>query len=149
MASTCDPALGSGNVGLAFGLVTAAGLSTTLGAGLAFVMPRSEGGKNLFLAASLGVATGVMLYVSFIGMCTCCRVCSHCVPLSYPPRSDSRIPHLSLQPRLSCHLQSMSVDCPAYCVPVQKYSIVMHADHLHMFLCIPQRAPAHYSDLSK
>ena len=54
------------NVGLAFGVVTAAGLSTTLGAALAFVMPYSRSTKNLFLAACLSIAAGVMLYVSFV-----------------------------------------------------------------------------------
>lgn len=66
MATTCDPVVVEGNVGLAFGLVTAAGMSTSLGAALAFVMPRSSGTKNLFLAASLAIAAGVMIYVSFV-----------------------------------------------------------------------------------
>lgn len=66
MASTCDPVVVDGNVGLAFGLVTAAGLSTTIGAALAFVMPYSNSSKNLFLAGSLSIAAGVMIYVSFI-----------------------------------------------------------------------------------
>lgn len=56
----------SGNIGIAFGIVTAAGLSTTLGAALAFVMPYSRDTKNLFLAACLSIAAGVMLYVSFV-----------------------------------------------------------------------------------
>lgn len=63
--SECQPSNTVANVGLAFGLVTAAGLSTTIGAALAFVMPKSRGGKNLFLAASLAIAAGVMLFVSF------------------------------------------------------------------------------------
>jgi len=67
----CNPATKSGNIGLAFGIVTAAGLSTTIGAALAFVLPRghkNEGSRstNLFLAASLGLASGVMLFVSFV-----------------------------------------------------------------------------------
>eukprot|EP00177_Eucheuma_denticulatum_P004276 GFKZ01007757.1.p1 GENE.GFKZ01007757.1~~GFKZ01007757.1.p1 ORF type:complete len:396 (+),score=50.00 GFKZ01007757.1:100-1188(+) len=66
MASECDPSVVDGNVGLAFGLVTAAGLSTTVGAATAFIMPYSTSSKNLFLAASLSIAAGVMLYVSFI-----------------------------------------------------------------------------------
>lgn len=66
MGDTCLPQPKDGNVGLAFGLVTAAGLSTTIGAALAFVMPYSASGKNLFLAASLGIAAGVMTYVSFV-----------------------------------------------------------------------------------
>lgn len=64
--SDCDPVDVDGNVGLAFGLVAAAGLSTTIGAAAAFVMPYSKSSKNLFLAGSLSVAAGVMLYVSFI-----------------------------------------------------------------------------------
>jgi zinc transporter, ZIP family len=66
MFELCAPPVADGNVGLAFGLVTAAGLSTTMGAALAFVMPHSTGGKNLFLAASLALAAGVMTYVSFV-----------------------------------------------------------------------------------
>ena len=65
---SCAPSDGSGanNVGLAFGLVTAAGLSTTVGAALAFVMPKQQGSTNYFLAGSLATAAGVMLYVSFV-----------------------------------------------------------------------------------
>lgn len=66
MSSTCDPVAVDGNVGLAFGLVTAAGLSTTIGAALAFFMPYSNSSKNLFLAVSLAIAAGVMIYVSFV-----------------------------------------------------------------------------------
>ncbi len=62
----CLPASKVGNVGLAFGIVTAAGMSTAVGAALAFVMPKNKGTTNLFLAASLGVAAGVMLFVSFV-----------------------------------------------------------------------------------
>jgi hypothetical protein len=62
----CGPHVTDGNVGLAFGLVAAAGLSTTLGAALAFVMPYKTGAKNLLLASMLGIAAGVMLYVSFV-----------------------------------------------------------------------------------
>lgn len=62
----CLPDPHDGNVGLAFGVVTAAGLSTAVGAALAFVMPKSQGPENLFLAASLGLAAGVMLYVAFM-----------------------------------------------------------------------------------
>lgn len=67
---SCAPQVTDGNVGLAFGLVTAAGLSTAVGASLAFVMPYSTGGKNLFLAGSLGIAAGVMIYVSFVEIFT-------------------------------------------------------------------------------
>lgn len=62
----CAASDADGNVGLAFGIVTAAGLSTTLGAALAFVMPYKRGSKNLFLAACLSIAAGVMIYVSFV-----------------------------------------------------------------------------------
>lgn len=70
MADMCAPQVTDGNLGIAFGLVTAAGLSTSVGAGLAFVMPFSNSGKNLFLAASLGIAAGVMTYVSFVEIFT-------------------------------------------------------------------------------
>lgn len=64
---TCSPVdISNGQVGLAFGIVTAAGLSTTVGAAAAFLMPYSSAKKNLFLAASLSIAAGVMLYVSFV-----------------------------------------------------------------------------------
>lgn len=63
---SCDPVVTEGNVGLAFGLVTAAGLSTTIGAAASFFMPYSDSPTNLFLAASLSIAAGVMLYVSFV-----------------------------------------------------------------------------------
>jgi len=52
----------SGNVGLAFGLVIAAGLSTTVGS--AFVFCSDLASKNT-LAAALGMSAGVMVYVSF------------------------------------------------------------------------------------
>jgi len=52
-----------GNVGLAFGLVIAAGLSTTIGS--AFVYCSSYANTKA-LAAALGVSAGVMLYVSFV-----------------------------------------------------------------------------------
>lgn len=68
--SDCAISESSGNVGIAFGIVTAAGLSTTLGAALAFVMPYSRSSKNLFLAACLALAGGVMIYVSFVEIFT-------------------------------------------------------------------------------
>eukprot|EP00899_Mesostigma_viride_P023172 jgi/Mesvir1/4039/Mv19400-RA.1 len=52
-----------GNVGLAFGLVIGAGLSTTIGATFALCAKLSD--KRL-LASSLGVSAGVMMYVSFV-----------------------------------------------------------------------------------
>lgn len=64
---SCTPQdVSGGHTGVAFALVAAAGLSTTLGAALAFVMPYRAGEKNLFLAGSLAVAAGVMIYVSFV-----------------------------------------------------------------------------------
>jgi len=51
-----------GNVGLAFGLVIMAGLSTTFGS--AFVFCSSYANTRL-LAGALGISAGVMLYVSF------------------------------------------------------------------------------------
>lgn len=50
----------SGNVGLAFGLVFAAGLSTTLGSALVFVTDKAN---VTYLAAALGTSAGVMLCV--------------------------------------------------------------------------------------
>lgn len=52
-----------GNVGLAFGLVIAAGLSTTIGSAFVFC---SDYANTKALAAALGVSAGVMLYVSFV-----------------------------------------------------------------------------------
>jgi len=52
-----------GNVGIAFALVFAAGLSTTLGASCAFFARLAE---PIYLAAGLGISAGVMLYVSFV-----------------------------------------------------------------------------------
>jgi len=52
----------TGNVGLAFGLVIASGLCTTLGACVVFC---ADLAKPRLLAASLGFAAGVMLYISF------------------------------------------------------------------------------------
>jgi len=47
-----------GNVGLAFGLVAAAGMATTVGAGIVWCTSLA---KPRFLAGSLGFAAGVML----------------------------------------------------------------------------------------
>jgi len=52
----------SGNVGLAFGLVIAAGLSTTVGSAFVFC---SDLASKRTLAAALGLSAGVMVYVSF------------------------------------------------------------------------------------
>lgn len=53
----------SGNVGIAFALVIGAGLCTTLGACAAFFAKLAS---PKFLAMGLGVAAGVMIYVSFV-----------------------------------------------------------------------------------
>lgn len=63
MDETCERTNVDGNVGLAFGLVIAAGMSTCLGAAIAFCMPRD---RHLFLAICLAIAAGVMLFVSFV-----------------------------------------------------------------------------------
>ena len=52
------------NLGLAFGLTIAAGLATTLGSLVPFI-PCVRRSDTKYLAASLGLAAGVMLYVSF------------------------------------------------------------------------------------
>jgi len=54
------------NVGLAFGLVAAAGMSTSLGAGLVFCDSVVTHANRFVLASSLGFSGGVMLYVSFV-----------------------------------------------------------------------------------
>lgn len=52
------------HIGLAFGLTIGAGLATTLGAFFPFV-PFVKRSNTVYLAAALGLAAGVMLYVSF------------------------------------------------------------------------------------
>ena len=59
----CEVA-GGGNVGLAFGLTIGAGLATTIGALLPF-LPFVKRNNTSCLAASMALAAGVMLYVSF------------------------------------------------------------------------------------
>jgi ZIP family zinc transporter len=54
------------NVAMGFALVTAAGLSTAVGAGLVFWKNIVALANYKFLAASLGVSAGVMAYVSFV-----------------------------------------------------------------------------------
>lgn len=68
MADMCSPDTSGNHVGVAFGLVTASGLATSLGAAAAFWMPFPKPGatSNPWLAASLGAAAGVMVYVSFV-----------------------------------------------------------------------------------
>lgn len=52
------------HIGLAFGLTIGAGLATTLGAFFPFI-PLVKRSNTAYLAAALGLAAGVMLYVSF------------------------------------------------------------------------------------
>ena len=70
------------NLALAFGLTVGAGLATTLGALLPF-LPLVRRRNTQFLAASMALAAGVMLYVSFTEIRTksldsfCCVVPDH------------------------------------------------------------------------
>ena len=59
-------AKGEENVGLAFGLVIAAGLSTAAGASLVLFGQCVYLANKRFLAGALGISAGVMLYVSFV-----------------------------------------------------------------------------------
>jgi len=52
--------------GLAFGLTCAAGMCTTIGAAVVFNEKLAAYANKQFLAGSLGISAGVMLYVSFI-----------------------------------------------------------------------------------
>lgn len=54
------------NVALAFGLVTAAGLSTTIGAAFVFFDCFFKSTNHVLLGAALGFSAGVMFYVSLI-----------------------------------------------------------------------------------
>ena len=56
----------SENLGVAFGLVIAAAASTGLGAAAVFVPSIVKLANRNVLAASLGVSSGVMIYVSFV-----------------------------------------------------------------------------------
>ena len=56
----------SANVGVAFGLVIAAGAATALGAAVVFFPKLVKLASRRVLAASLGISAGVMLYVSFV-----------------------------------------------------------------------------------
>ena len=62
--SLCNNSYTGNNIGLAFGLTIGAGLATTVGALLPFV-PLVKRSNTQFLAVGLGLAAGVMLYVSF------------------------------------------------------------------------------------
>ncbi|KIY97245.1 Zinc transporter zupT [Monoraphidium neglectum] len=61
--SLCQASYSSGSVGLAFGLVVAAGACTCLGASLVFC---SSLANHRLLSGALGVSAGVMTYVSFV-----------------------------------------------------------------------------------
>lgn len=54
------------NVAVAFAMVTAAGLSTTIGAAFVFSERLVKMANKKLLGGSLGFSAGVMLYVSFI-----------------------------------------------------------------------------------
>jgi ZIP family zinc transporter len=56
----------SDNVGIAFGLVIAAGASTGIGAAVVFFPRIVKLASRRVLAGSLGFSAGVMAYVSFI-----------------------------------------------------------------------------------
>merc|ERR1719409_2450110 len=64
MSTTTEEA--KANLGLAFGLVIAAGLSTTIGAAVVFFSSIMVRANKQVLAISLGFSAGVMLYVSMI-----------------------------------------------------------------------------------
>jgi len=53
----------NGNQGLAFGMVVGAGMCTSLGAALAFVVNLDN---KYFLSVSLALSAGVMVYVSMV-----------------------------------------------------------------------------------
>jgi len=77
----CDDQ-GGDNVGLAFGLTIAAGLATLLGSFLPFI-PCVKKTSKQWLACSLALAAGVMLYVSFTEILSksnqyfCCEIPDH------------------------------------------------------------------------
>lgn len=79
--SACEDG-GGENLGLAFGLTIGAGLATTLGAFLPFI-PFIKRRNTRFLSASMALAAGVMLYVSFTDIRTkslnsfCCETLDH------------------------------------------------------------------------
>jgi ZIP family zinc transporter len=54
------------NVGVAFALVTAAGMATALGAAIVFSPTLVKYASRKTLAAALGLSAGVMIYVSFV-----------------------------------------------------------------------------------
>jgi ZIP family zinc transporter len=54
------------NVGVAFALVTAAGMATALGAAIVFSPTLVKYASRKTLAGALGLSAGVMTYVSFV-----------------------------------------------------------------------------------
>ena len=54
------------NIGVALGLVFAAGAASTLGAAIVFFPKLVKFASPRFLAGSLGLSAGVMIYVSFV-----------------------------------------------------------------------------------
>ena len=54
------------NVGLAFAMVTCAGLCTAIGASLVLCANIVSIANKTFLAGALGISAGVMLYVTFV-----------------------------------------------------------------------------------
>ena len=81
LPEVCDDQ-GGDNVGLAFGLTIAAGLATLLGSFLPFI-PCIKRTSKQWLACSLALAAGVMLYVSFTEILAksnqyfCCDIPEH------------------------------------------------------------------------
>ena len=81
LPEVCDDQ-GGDNVGLAFGLTIAAGLATLLGSFLPFI-PCIKRSSKQWLACSLALAAGVMLYVSFTEILAkssqyfCCDIPKH------------------------------------------------------------------------
>lgn len=56
----------SENVGIAFGVVAAAGLSTAIGSSVVFFPSLVQYANRKTLASGLGLSAGVMTYVSFV-----------------------------------------------------------------------------------
>jgi len=63
-SSSSATSISSGNVGLAFALVLLAAVCGPIGASLPFILPRRITETNRFLAGSLGVAGGVLVFLS-------------------------------------------------------------------------------------
>mmetsp|Transcript_12771 Transcript_12771/g.39223 ORF Transcript_12771/g.39223 Transcript_12771/m.39223 type:complete len:394 (+) Transcript_12771:211-1392(+) len=65
MSECRPPETSNANLGIAFGLVAAAGMSSAIGGAITFLLPYKDSKVNRWLAAALAVAAGVMIYVSF------------------------------------------------------------------------------------